>query len=105
TGAGLGVTGLTFPFAIASGGAKSGSIQFAPQSSGAVSGTASFTSSANNSPANISLTGTGTAPVAHSVDLAWSASTSVVAGYNVYRGSTSGGPYTKINSTSLVTTA
>ena len=36
------------------------------------------------------------------VDLSWGASTSSVAGYNVYRSATSGGPYTKINS-SLVT--
>jgi len=35
--------------------------------------------------------------------LSWSASTSTVAGYNVYRGTVSGGPYTKINS-SLITT-
>ena len=34
----------------------------------------------------------------HSATLTWTASTSVVVGYNVYRGSTSGGPYTKLNS-------
>lgn len=39
---------------------------------------------------------------AHGVDLSWTASTSMVAGYNVYRGSTSGGPYTRLNQ-SLVT--
>jgi len=32
------------------------------------------------------------------VDLSWTASTSQVAGYNAYRSSTSGGPYTKLNS-------
>ena len=35
---------------------------------------------------------------AQSVSLTWTASTSVVAGYNVYRGTQSGGPYTLINS-------
>jgi len=35
--------------------------------------------------------------VAHSVDLMWVASTSLVSGYNVYRGTVSGGPYVKIN--------
>lgn len=35
------------------------------------------------------------------VDLSWTASTSIVAGYNMYRGKVSGGPYTKIN-TSLI---
>ena len=35
----------------------------------------------------------------HSVSLSWAASTSAsVAGYNVYRATTSGGPYTKLNS-------
>ena len=41
--------------------------------------------------------------VSHSVTLTWVASTSPnIAGYNIYRGTTSGGPYTKINS-SLIT--
>jgi fibronectin type 3 domain-containing protein len=41
--------------------------------------------------------------VQHTVALSWTASTSTVAGYNVYRGTVSGGPYSKINS-SLVAT-
>jgi hypothetical protein len=41
------------------------------------------------------VTGTGTA---HSVSLTWTASASTgVVGYYVYRGATSGGPYTKLN--------
>ncbi len=35
------------------------------------------------------------------MDLTWQASTSVVVGYYVYRGSVSGGPYTQLNSTYL----
>ena len=34
----------------------------------------------------------------HSVNLFWNPSTSQVNGYNVYRSSTSGGPYAKLNS-------
>lgn len=34
----------------------------------------------------------------HSVALSWNASPSPVAGYNIYRGSQSGGPYTRLNS-------
>jgi len=41
----------------------------------------------------------------HSVDLTWTASTSVVVGYNVYRGTQSGGPYTLVNSILVATTA
>jgi hypothetical protein len=38
----------------------------------------------------------------HSVSVNWTASTSPnVTGYNVYRGTTSGGPYTKLNSSSV----
>jgi hypothetical protein len=40
-------------------------------------------------------------PQMHTVSLSWNASTSVVAGYNVYRSTTSGTGYTKLN-TSLV---
>jgi hypothetical protein len=38
----------------------------------------------------------------YSVGLNWTASVSTVTGYNVYRGATNGGPYTKLNS-SLIT--
>jgi len=51
-------------------------------------------SDATNSPTTASLSGTGI----HNVELSWQASTSIVAGYNVYRGTVSGGPYTKLNS-------
>jgi len=40
----------------------------------------------------------------YTVDLNWNASTSQgIAGYNVYRGTTSGGPYAKVNTGGLVT--
>jgi hypothetical protein len=40
------------------------------------------------------------APGAHSVSVTWSASTtSGLAGYNVYRGTVSGGPYSRVTST------
>lgn len=34
----------------------------------------------------------------HSVNLSWRASTSAIVGYNVYRGTSNGGPYTRMNS-------
>jgi fibronectin type 3 domain-containing protein len=40
---------------------------------------------------------TATSTAAHSATLSWTGSTSVVAGYNVYRGTTTGGPYTLVN--------
>lgn len=44
--------------------------------------------------------------VDHSVSLTWIASTSTgVTGYNLYRGTTAGGPYTKITSSPVSTTS
>jgi len=43
-------------------------------------------------------------PVQHSATLSWNASTSAVVGYNVYRGTTSGGPYTMINTAPVAST-
>jgi hypothetical protein len=46
------------------------------------------------------------ATISHSVSLGWTASASAnVAGYNVYRSSTSGGPFTKLNSSLVITTS
>lgn len=42
-----------------------------------------------------------TAPTAHSATLNWDASTSAVVGYNVYRATQAGGPYTKLNSSPI----
>jgi fibronectin type 3 domain-containing protein len=47
---------------------------------------------------------TATATQAHSVSLSWTASTTAVTGYNVYRGTVNGGPYTLVNTGGLITT-
>jgi Abnormal spindle-like microcephaly-assoc'd, ASPM-SPD-2-Hydin len=86
------------PFAVLAGKNTSVAIVFQPQSAGAASGTVLIASDAGNSPGTASLTGAGVlSGVQHSVDLNWSASTSTVAGYNVYRGSHTGGPYQLIS--------
>ncbi len=90
------LSGITLPATIAAGTSASFTVTFTPQSSGAVSGSLSFTSNATNSPAVQSLNGTGTAPPQHSVNLNWNSSANAV-GYNVYRGSVSGGPYSIVN--------
>jgi hypothetical protein len=90
-------SGLPLPATIPAGQSRTFTVTFSPQTSGTAAGTLAFASNAANSPTE-SLTGTGTAPVAHSVALSWIASSATVAGYNVYRGGLSGGPYSKINS-------
>jgi len=72
-------------------------VTFAPTLAGAVSGSVAVTSNATNSP-TITLSGAGVQQVSHSVDLSWTASVSTgVVGYNVYRGTVSGGPYEILN--------
>jgi Abnormal spindle-like microcephaly-assoc'd, ASPM-SPD-2-Hydin len=99
SGDGYAVNGITFPAAISAGQSVSFKITFAPQSSGNSSGSISFMSDASNSPTTQALTGSGAQASQHSVDLLWDPSSSQVAGYNVYRGTHSGGPYSRLNST------
>jgi fibronectin type 3 domain-containing protein len=92
------ISGLTFPFTLATGSSATFNITFTPQASGAASANISFASNATNSPTVEALSGWGTSAPQHSVALSWNASTSTVAGYNVYRGIVASGPYTQINS-------
>jgi hypothetical protein len=98
TGSGFAVSGLTFPFTLAAAASKSASLTFAPSSSGTASGSVSFVSNATNSPATVALSGSGAAPIQHTAMLSWQAGGSNVAGYNVYRSTTNGGPYARVNS-------
>jgi hypothetical protein len=91
------LSGISFPVTIPAGQSSTFTVTFTPQSSGAASASLSFTSNASNSPAVQSLTGTGVTATQHTVDLTWTASSGAV-GYNIYRGTVSGGPYTMINS-------
>ncbi len=92
------LSGLSFPATIAVGQSATFTLTFAPQASGAASGSIAFTSNATNGASAASLTGNGTPAPQHSVSLSWNASTSTVAGYKVYRGSQTGGPYVAVNS-------
>jgi hypothetical protein len=103
--AGFSATGFALPLTLAAGQSTSFSIIFAPSTSGSFSGSVTVTSNAINSPLAISLSGSGAAPVNRSVTLNWTPSSSSDAGFNVYRGSLSGGPYTKVNSALIATTS
>ena len=72
-------------------------VTFAPTTSGTASANVSFFTSSSTS-ALETASGSG-ATIQHIADLSWNASTSAsITGYNVYRGTISGGPYSKINS-------
>ncbi|MGA2695800.1 MAG: choice-of-anchor D domain-containing protein [Terriglobales bacterium] len=99
TGAGYSVSGISFPVTVNAGQSVPFTVTFAPSSAGAASGSVSFVSSATNSPTVQTFTGTGTLPP--NVALTWTDG-GQVAGYNVYRGTTSGGPYPNKLNSSLV---
>jgi hypothetical protein len=88
--------GASFPLTIPSGQSVSLNVAFTPNANGNSSGTVSLASNASDSNAQEALSGVGITPV-YNVTVSWSASTSQVAGYNIYRGiSTSS--YAKMNS-------
>jgi hypothetical protein len=91
------LSGISLPATLTAGQSATFTVTFTPQTSGATSASLSFSSNASNSPTVQTMTGTGTAPTQHTVDLTWNASSGAV-GYNIYRGTVSGGPYTMINS-------
>jgi fibronectin type 3 domain-containing protein len=95
------MTGGGAPVTLSPNGSITLSLTFGPAVAGLVNGSISIVSNATGSPATVTLTGTGVAPVQHSVVLSWNASTSTVAGYNIYRSTVSGSGYVLIN-TSLV---
>ena len=71
-------------------------VTFDPNAAGSVTGGLVIASNAANS-TNIALSGTGVAAsTQHSVALNWSPSATAVTGYFVYRGTISGGPYSKL---------
>jgi hypothetical protein len=100
----FGISGLALPLTLNAGQSASFTLSFTPQASGAASGSLTFASNAANTPVVASLTGTGMLAPQHSVSLSWTASTSTVVGYNVYRGAQTGGPYTMISSGSVTGT-
>jgi len=99
TGSGFGVTNLASGLALSPQQQASFQVSFDPASAGAVTGSLSVTGNGLSAPLSMSLTGTGQAATSnsHSVALSWGASTSSVAGYYVFRGSVSGGPYSQVN--------
>ena len=80
-------------------------VTFAPSAAGLLPGSVTVTSNATNSPSTVTLSGTGVQAVSHSVAITWTASTSVVTGYNVYSSTVSGGPYSKLNSSPVAGTS
>jgi hypothetical protein len=99
------LSNLTLPKTIAAGQSISVGVNFKPGSSGSTSSTFTVKSNASNSSSTFVATGAGVATKQHTVGLTWAPSKSTVIGYNVYRGTATGGPYTKMNGSAIVTTS
>jgi hypothetical protein len=104
SGAGYSATGILSGQMVGPGQSATLNVMFAPAGTGLTPGSVTLTSTASNSTVSVALSGTGVQTVSHSVTLTWTASTSTVSGYNVYRSTVSGGPYTKLNSTLVAAT-
>jgi len=90
-------TGITTPINLNPAQSVSVPVVFNPGAAGTVNGSLVLMSN-GTTVLSVPLAGTGLAPLAHSVDIAWDASSSAaLQGYNVYRSTVSGGPYTKIS--------
>jgi hypothetical protein len=102
TGAGFTASGVSNGQIITPGQIVTLNVTYTPSGTASVPGNVTVASNASNSPNSITLTGNGAFP--HSAALSWTASTSTVVGYNVYRGTVSGGPYTLVSSSTVAGT-
>lgn len=92
-------TGLTTGTTLAAGQQLNFQVTFSPTVTGSSTGSLTVGSSSTTSVLTAQLSGSGSSTTTqHTVTLNWSASSSAVAGYNVYRGAVSGGPYSLVNS-------
>ena len=98
SGQGYSVSGITFPVTVAAGKSVNYTVTFAPQSAGDSPGSISFVNDGTTSPVVQTLDGDGGQAGVHTVALSWDASNSAVIGYNIYRGTQSGGPYQRLTS-------
>jgi len=80
---------------VAAGGSCTIEVTLTPTTQGATSGTLAVADNATGSPQSVTLAGSGVPQL----QLSWTADTGSLNGYNTYRSTVSGGPYTKLNST------
>lgn len=71
---------------------------FTPTSAGRVTGSVTLSNTGQDSQLQVKLAGTGVNQGSHSVALSWQPGDENWVGFNIYRSTVDGGPYTKINS-------
>lgn len=103
-GAAFSLGNLTTPFTLRTQQSIPLTVGFAPKTSGSAAGTLTIRSNAQNGTLTVPLAGTAGTAASHSVALSWTGPGSQIAGFNVYRSTVSGGPYSKINGALVVPT-
>ena len=106
SGAGFSISGLSVPLTLPAGQSHAFTASFQPSSASSSIGSIALTNNATSGAYLVNMSGTGVVPAStHSVALSWTASTSIgVTGYNVYRGTTSSGPYAMVSSSLVAAT-
>jgi HYDIN/CFA65/VesB family protein/centrosomal CEP192-like protein/ASPM-SPD-2-Hydin domain-containing protein len=97
-GSGFTLSGAGTPVSLSPGQSMAFGVIFSPSGAATASGSVTIASTATGFPKTIALSGTGVQTTPHSVTLSWGASSSSVSGYNVYRSTTNGSGYSRINS-------
>jgi hypothetical protein len=105
SGAGLSIGGVSSGLTLAAGNSATLTVTFAPSATGTLNGSVAVTSNATDPTVTIALSGAAVQPVTHTVTLSLSPNSSNVTGYNVYRSTTSNGPYAKLNSPLVTSTS
>jgi Abnormal spindle-like microcephaly-assoc'd, ASPM-SPD-2-Hydin len=101
SGSGFSASGLSSGLTLQPGQTATLTVVFSPTAMGAATGTVTVASNASNSPASISVTGSS-----YAVNLTWQASSSSeLAGYDVYRSTSSSGSYSLLNTSPITATA
>jgi hypothetical protein len=103
SGAGFNASGLPVGTVLIPGQSATVNVTFTPGGATAVTGGFTVTSNASNATDTIAFSGTGTqpAPTVYSVNLSWApSSTAGITGYDLYRGTVMGGPYTLLTTVS-----
>lgn len=71
---------------------------FTPTAQGRVSGNITLANTGEDPQLIVKIAGTGVEQTSHNVSLSWQPGDGQAVGYNLYRSTTNGGPYRKINS-------
>jgi fibronectin type 3 domain-containing protein len=91
------VSGLVFPQTVNNNTSVPFTVTYTPTSATPLNTSINFNTTTSPFTVVENVTASPFNPAPHNVVLTWTASTSSVVGYNVYRGTQSGGPYTKVN--------